>query len=123
MCIIKIINTNRKFSSPAIIVIADGQPLGEIVGREEIKQFKIKPGNHALEVKVDSYISDKCYFTISSEETKIYSVKIRNHSSDVDSFTSGILPLDFIVNAFILLYYFTIGQRRFITIREEIQPA
>jgi hypothetical protein len=119
---LKIINRSKKIRAPIIIVIADDQPLGEICALEPIKQFTIKPGNHNLEIKVGSYISDKYNFNIEEHDTKIYSVEVRNRPS-VDAFSSGILPLDLVVNAFILLYYVTFGQRDFITIRDEVLPG
>lgn len=117
MARLKLIRSEEKTNSLAnMILILNGQSLA-IIGNGEIKEFDVPAGRHKLKAKIDSYGSKNFLFSIVEKETKVFTLS-NNKANEFGAFMSGSVIADFIVNAFLLFYYFTTGHNNYIIVKE-----
>lgn len=97
-------------------VYLNGQLLGSLLNNES-KSFEVPAGRHRLKVKTDSQGSKvfKCLLTAS--ETKVLVISTNPEANRPQPLVSGTF-LDFIITPLQLLYYFTVGHSRCLTIAE-----
>ena len=84
------------------VIYIDGKNIGSIANGK-IKEFDVTSGSHSLVAKIDWCSSPEINFEITDTKAKIFSV---------GGFTSAV-PL-----FLSLLYYLTIGRKKYLTLKE-----
>lgn len=95
----------------------DGKVLGTL-GNNETKVFEVAEGSHKLKANIDTQGSKTHKFRIGSSETKDFIITTNNKANSPEPLVGSSVLLDAIVSAGMLLYYFTIGHNRYLTISE-----
>ena len=106
-------NANRMAE---MIVYLNGSPLGTIMNNES-KYFDVPEGKHALKARIDSQGSKTFKFTVPADGTKALVISTDNEANSSQPLLSGTM-LDFVLAGIRLVYYFTIGHNRYLTITE-----
>lgn len=118
MAILKLMRPEEKVNRLAVMVVyLNGHPLGMLLNNET-KEFAISAGQHKFKAKIDTQGSKVYRFSIVAAETKVFILSTDTEANRLTPFGSGTILIDIIVNAFLLLYSFTIGHNRYLTINE-----
>ena len=117
MATLRLMRSDEKTNQKAeMSVFLDGKLLGTISNGTN-EDFQVPSGKHKLKVKIDSAGSKTYTFDILENETKAFILSNNKNANTFGPFGSGAVLIDFIVNGIMLLYYFTIGQNRYIKIK------
>ena len=117
MATLKLMRPDEKTNKLAeMVVYLNGEPLGSIKNNES-KEFEIPEGPQRLKAKIDSQFSKVYKFTITASQAKTFVISTDKEANTPEPLASGSL-LDFIIVPLQLLYYFTIGYNRYLTISE-----
>ena len=133
MAIIRIHRSNEYTNSlRSYQVYIDGRKSGTL-RNAEVREFKVEPGTHSVVAKIDWASSNEVEVEVKEDEVKELNVRgIKNGN--------WLIPLSFVIIAFhfilrftvgfdylifliipgfvILLYYFTIGRKEYLRLRE-----
>ena len=99
-----------------MIVYLNDRLLGNI-SNNETKQFEIPAGKHRLKAKIESQGSKVHTFSIGESGAKVFVITTDNKANSPEPLLSGTF-LDIFIGGLLLLYYFTIGHNRYLTINE-----
>jgi hypothetical protein len=117
MAILKLMRPDEKENRLAeMVVYLNGAPLGSLLNNES-KEVDIAAGQHTLKAKIGSQGSKVYKFTITTSQTKAFVLVTEKGANNPEPLVSGTL-LDFIIVPLQLLYYFTIGHNRYLSISE-----
>lgn len=114
-------------------VYIDGKKVGTIANGE-IKEFNVSPGQHSIITKIDWCSSPSLTFDISDNEVKNFKVGGFKNAKWLMPTGLIIIILSYIVNLLfdfeylfylvipgflIMIYYMTVGRKRYLTLTEE----
>jgi hypothetical protein len=118
------------------IIYIDGVKAG-VIANGQTKELPLEPGRHTLYCKIDWCSSPEIGFDVTGNETKNFQVGSFRNSNWIAPLSLGIVLLTFIVPdrlslyltyllipAFLLLiYYFTIGRKKYLSLTEISAPS
>lgn len=118
MAKLRLMRPDEKTNQQAEMVIyLNGKVLGTL-GNNETKEFEVAEGCHKVKASIDTQGSKAHRFKIASSETKDFIISTNNEANSPEPLVGSSVLLDAIVSAGMLLYYFTIGHNRYLTISE-----
>ena len=107
----------KSYEHAAMNIFLNGTLLG-LIGNGENKAFPIPAGSNKLKIKTGSFGSETYTFSTAPDETKVLVISNNKAANTFGPAGYGALIPDLIINGFLLLYYFTIGHNRYLTIQE-----
>lgn len=116
----------------AIKILVDGEEIGSVADGE-IKEFTTPEGEHKIEAKIDWCGSPEMLINLKTNDTKILELSCLKYSKQLFGFISAIILLHFVLSfAFnfyytsvvlvplflTLIYFLTVGRKKYLTLRE-----
>lgn len=117
MAILKLSRPGEKVNQlEEMVVYLNGVIIGSI-GNNQSREFEMPEGKHRLQAKIGSEGSKVYKFTIAQPQIKSLVIATNNEANNPEPLVSGSM-LDFIIAPLQLLYYFIVGQNRYLTVSE-----
>jgi hypothetical protein len=88
------------------------------ISNGETKEMEMSPGVHTIRLAAGSQGSKKYKLCLKENETKTLVLSTNNNVNRFGAFASGGILPDLAINGLMLLYYFTIGQNRYLKVSE-----
>lgn len=118
MAKLRLMRPDEKTNQQAEMVIYLNEKVLGTLGNNETKEFDVAEGYHKVKASIDTQGSKTHKFRIGSRETKDFIISTNNKANSPESLVGSSVLLDVIVSAAMLLYYFTVGHNRYLTISE-----
>ncbi len=112
-------------------ILLDGVKVGSVKNGQSI-DFDIKQGSHIIVAEIDWCKSQEVSIVLNEEETKTLSLGSFRYGNYILPYSLLIVPLHFILNTFfhfeyliyliaplglMMVYYFTIGRKHYLTLK------
>ncbi len=113
-------------------IIVDGNEIGS-VENDEIKDFEITAGPHSIIAKIDWCCSTKVTIQLNENQTKTYLLSAFRNANILAYLAFGLLILNLVISRsiyfryailalilpfLVFVYYFTIGYKRYLVLKE-----